>query len=160
MRILGVDPGLRYTGWGVIDGTRCLGHGVLSVPSSIQISDRLAAIYQGLMALFNEYQPSEVAIESVFVNSNGSSTMKLCMARGVAVLVPGILGIEVFEYSTTLIKKTITGHGHAQKPQVNAMVKAIISGVACQSNMDETDALAVALCHERHKTFNKFNIAC
>jgi crossover junction endodeoxyribonuclease RuvC len=124
------------------------------------MSARLAALHQGLMDIFKEYQPSEAAIESVFVNNNGDSTMKLCMARGVAVAVPGILGIEVFEYSTTLIKKTVTGHGHAQKSQVGAMVRAMISGVMLQSEMDETDALAVALCHERHKILDRFNLAC
>jgi crossover junction endodeoxyribonuclease RuvC len=123
------------------------------------MSTRLAALYQELTCLFKEYQPAEVAIESVFVNSNGDSTMKLCMARGIAMLVPGVLGVEVFEYSSTLVKKTLTGHGHAPKSQVSAIVRAMVSGITSQSAMDETDAVAVALCHEQSKMLRKLNLA-
>jgi crossover junction endodeoxyribonuclease RuvC len=121
-------------------------------------------LYEELTGVLDEYKPDEVAIESVFVNSNGHSTMKLCMARGVVMLVPGIRALRVAEYSATQIKKTLTGQGHASKSQVRMMVNATLSwrsAAATQScdRMDAADALAVAICHERYSHIKTFNLA-
>jgi crossover junction endodeoxyribonuclease RuvC len=152
MRILGIDPGLINTGWGCIDDSlRYIASGVLTVPASGSLGCRLKRLFTELTAIVEQQEPDEVAVEEVFVNRNGSSTMKLCMARGVVMVVPELQSISVCEYSSTHIKKTVTGNGQATKEQVRFLVKRILFGVEQPifGKFDATDALAAAICHVR-----------
>jgi crossover junction endodeoxyribonuclease RuvC len=130
-RILGIDPGLQRTGWGCIGAVggalEYVGHGVVSVAASLAMPLRLQHLYAELLDIIEQLKPDCVAIEEVFVNKNGASTMKLCMARGVAMLAPAMLGVDVFEYSANCVKKTVTGSGHADKSQVKFMVEQLLN---------------------------------
>lgn len=153
MRVIGLDPGLRVTGWGVIEVTgnrlRHLGDGVVRSDADASMADRLAALFDGISAVIAEYAPDEAAVEETFVNRNASSTLKLGHARGVVMLAPAKAGLPVAEYAATLVKKSIVGGGHAAKDQVGAMIRAILPG--CVLDMpDAADALAVAVCHAHH----------
>ncbi|MDR0632678.1 MAG: crossover junction endodeoxyribonuclease RuvC [Holosporales bacterium] len=156
LRIIGLDPGLRFTGWGVVEvgngNYACPGCGVVSVPAACCPAERLVRIFTELGAVFSRFDIDEAAVESVFVNQNGASSMKLCMARGVAMLVPALNGKEVFEYGANCVKKTVVGRGHASKEDVRRMVCALLSGLNGDTDRsDSTDALAIALCHAMHK---------
>jgi crossover junction endodeoxyribonuclease RuvC len=148
--ILGIDPGLRTTGWGVIDqqGSRLrhIAHGVVKSSSEDDLAQRLVQLHDGLMLVLREWQPNACAVEETFVNKNPSSTLKLGQARGVALLVPALLGVPVFEYAPNHIKKAVVGVGHADKTQVHAMVSRLLPG-AKSATSDAADALAVAICH-------------
>lgn len=153
-RILGLDPGLRRTGWGIIE---CEGSNLKYISSGVIISDqkkdlayRLAELYQGLLNVISMYDPKEAAIEETFVNDNPRSTLKLGQARGIALLAPAIKGLEVAEYTPNLIKKTVVGSGHAEKHQIQAMIKYLLPKSRFE-NADEADALAVAVCHASHR---------
>jgi crossover junction endodeoxyribonuclease RuvC len=153
MRLIGLDPGLRATGWGVIDavGNR-LGHvanGVVRTDANGALADRLKQIHDGLRAVLAEWRPAAAAVEETFVNKNANSTLKLGQARGVAMLVPALAGLQVHEYATNLIKKSVVGSGHADKDQIRAMVHRLLPGIAIDSG-DAADALAVAICHAHH----------
>lgn len=155
MKLLGLDPGLRVTGWGVItvDGNR-LSHvadGVVSVAATGGLADRLARLYRGLEAIVAEHEPDEVAVEETFVNRNPASTLKLGQARGVVLLVPALAALPVFEYSANLIKKSLVGTGHATKDQMTMMVRTLLPGAGLEK-ADAADALAVAVCHAHHRT--------
>jgi crossover junction endodeoxyribonuclease RuvC len=154
MRLMGLDPGLRHTGWGVIQavGNR-LSHvadGVISTDDTLPLAARLAQLYEGLARLIREFAPAEVAVEETFVNVNPVSTLKLGQARGVALLAPAHAGIAVAEYPPNLIKKSVVGTGHAAKEQVQMMVKTLLPGAVLNSP-DAADALAVAICHAHHR---------
>ncbi|MDR3285201.1 MAG: crossover junction endodeoxyribonuclease RuvC [Holosporales bacterium] len=158
MKIIGLDPGLRFTGWGVIEaycGRECsyVKHGVISVPISLSLPERLKYIFFELKELINSTDIDEVAVEEIFVNNNGKSTMKLCMARGVVVLVPKLCNKEIFEYTANKIKKTVVGYGHASKDEIKKMLKYTLLNFKEDKNekSDGTDALAVALCHAQHR---------
>lgn len=150
MRLLGIDPGLQKTGWGVIDvyGSRLLyvADGVIYSNSELSLADRLCQLFDGMTAVVDQYKPEEAAIEQVFVNRNPVSTLKLGQARGAVMLAPAKFGIQVFEYLPNEIKKTVTGTGHAAKQQIGMMVKILLSGVSPKQE-DSADALAVAICH-------------
>ncbi|HEY4133844.1 MAG TPA: crossover junction endodeoxyribonuclease RuvC [Alphaproteobacteria bacterium] len=153
MRVIGLDPGLRVTGWGVIEVVdnrlRHLGDGVVRSDADAPIAERLTALYDGLMAVIAQYAPDEAAIEETFVNRNASSTLKLGLARGVVLLAPAKAGLTVAEYAATLVKKSVVGGGHAAKDQVGAMIRILLPG--CTLDMpDAADALAVAVCHAHH----------
>jgi len=153
MRLLGLDPGLRRTGWGVIDasGNRLswIADGVIAVPDAPALAERLAALYRALAALIERHAPDEAAVEETFVNKNPASTLKLGLARGVVLLAPAERGLPVHEYSANLIKKSVVGVGHAEKAQVQMMVRRLLPG--CRgASADATDALAVAICHAHH----------
>jgi crossover junction endodeoxyribonuclease RuvC len=158
MRILGIDPGLVHTGWGVIETTssanQFLAAGVIKPKPSAPISDRLAQIHNELMAVLFEYQPDSAAIEDTFVNKNPASALKLGMARGVAFSCPGIHKIACVQYSPNQIKKSVVGAGHATKDQINHMVQ-IILGVRQSLNEHSADALAVAITHQHHISSHK-----
>ncbi|GHS91852.1 crossover junction endodeoxyribonuclease RuvC [Alphaproteobacteria bacterium] len=163
-RILGLDPGLRFTGWGCVEGQGGAfvykGHGVIPVPPLFSMAERLGYLFKQLQEILKQSEPSEVALEEVFINKNGESTMKLCMARGVVMLVPATLGIPVFEYGANAAKKTITGRGHAEKAQVKAMVEFLLPPFKTAqterlAKEDCSDALAVALCHAQNRKFAK-----
>ena len=155
MRLLGFDPGLRRTGWGVIetDGWRLshLGNGVVESRADQPMERRLADIYSGLRAVLDEWRPEEAAVEESFVNANPVATLKLGQARGVVLLAPGLHGIPVFEYAPNQVKKAVVGNGHAAKEQIHVMVRHLLPGVAL-AGPDAADALAVAICHAHRAT--------
>ncbi len=153
MKLIGLDPGLRLTGWGVIqvDGNRLrhVAHGVVRVDPSGALADRLRVLYDGVAAIVAEQQPVEAAVEETFVNVNQGSTLKLGQARGVVMLAPARAGLPVFEYAANLVKKSVTGAGHADKRQIAMMVSRLLPG--CDADGDAADALAVAICHAHHR---------
>ena len=153
MRLLGLDPGLRHTGWGVIEaaGNR-LSHvadGVVHSDGRQKLAERLVALFRQLNEILDRYAPDEAAVEETFVNKNPSSTLKLGVARGVVLLAPAARGIPVAEYSANLVKKSVVGAGHAEKAQVQLMVRRLLPGCAVVK-ADAADALAVAICHAHH----------
>jgi len=153
MRVLGLDPGLRHTGWGVIDiaGNR-LSHvadGVVRAPLDGALAARLVVLFRQLVAVLEEFRPDEAAVEESFVNKNPASTLKLGVARGIALLAPAERGLPVAEYSANLIKKSVVGAGHAEKAQVQLMVRRLLPG-SPTTGPDAADALAVAICHAHH----------
>ena len=151
MRILGLDPGLRHTGWGVIDkaGNRFtfVAAGVINPDVDLSLAKRLAELHESLVKVIQDYCPDAVAVEETFVNKNPSSTLKLGQARGVVLMTPACMNIDVAEYTPNQIKKSITGVGHAEKVQVDMMVHKLVSGVPDKLPPDAADALAMALCH-------------
>ena len=154
IRILGIDPGLRRTGWGMIaiDGNRLrfLACGSLATDTSTPLSDRLLAIHRGLSAVVETHAPDEAAVEATFVNKDASATLKLGQARGIAMLVPAIAGLPVAEYAPNLVKKTIVGAGHGEKAQVRMMIGVLLPKADPRSD-DAADALAIAVCHAHHR---------
>src|SRR2546430_1912238 len=153
MRVLGLDPGLRHTGWGVIDvaGNRLsqVADGVVHAPVDLPLSERLVALFRQLSEVLERFRPDEAAVEESFVNMNAASTLKLGVARGVVLLVPAERGVPVAEYSANLVKKSVVGAGHAEKAQVQMMVRRLLPGCAIVE-ADAADALAVAICHAQH----------
>jgi crossover junction endodeoxyribonuclease RuvC len=153
MRVVGLDPGLRHTGWGIIDvaGNR-LSHvadGVVHAPVDLPLAERLSALFRQVLDVIERFKPDEAAVEESFVNKNPASTLKLGVARGVVLLAPAERGLKVSEYSTNLVKKSVVGAGHAEKSQVQLMVRRLLPGCAIAS-ADAADALAVAICHAHH----------
>jgi len=153
MRLIGLDPGLRLTGWGVIDvdGNRLrhVAHGVIKVAADRSLAERLCELFDGIAAVIAAQQPAEAAVEETFVNVNPSSTLKLGQARGVVLLAPARAGVPVFEYAANLVKKSLTGAGHAEKQQIAMMVGRLLPGI--EATADSADALAVAICHAHHR---------
>ena len=153
MRVLGLDPGLRHTGWGVIDvsGNRLtrIADGVVHAATDIPLAMRLVSLFRQIVAVIESFQPDEAAVEETFVNRNPASTLKLGVARGVVLLAPAERGLPVAEYSANLIKKAVVGAGHAEKAQVQMMVRRILPGSGI-SAPDAADALAVAICNAHH----------
>ena len=159
MRVLGLDPGLRHTGWGVIDvdGNRLthVADGVASAPTDLPIGERLVVLFRQLGEVLERFRPDEAAVEETFVNRNPASTLKLGVARGVVLLAPAERGVPVAEYSTNLVKKSVVGAGHAEKAQVQLMVRRLLPGCAVVK-ADAADALAVAICHAHHSATMNF----
>lgn len=152
MQLIGFDPGLRHTGWGVIDaaGNR-LSHvadGVVHTNDKRSLAERLGELYRQLNEVLDRFAPDAAAVEETFVNKNPSSTLRLGMARGVVLLAPAERGLPVFEYATNLVKKSVVGSGHADKAQVQMMVRRLLPGA--RGDEDASDALAVAICHAHH----------
>src|SRR5580693_427025 len=147
IRILGIDPGLRRTGWGVVEiaGNRLgyLGCGSVRTRDNDGLGARLVAIHEGLTRIVEKFRPDEAAVEATFVNKDAGATLKLGQARGVAMLVPAIAGVPVAEYAPNLVKKTIVGVGHGEKAQVRMMISVLLPKADPQSD-DAADALAVA----------------
>jgi crossover junction endodeoxyribonuclease RuvC len=154
IRILGIDPGLRRTGWGVvaIEGSRLsfLGCGSLASDDKVALSLRLVSIHDGLQRVVVAHAPDEAAVEATFVNRDAAATLKLGQARGIAMLVPALAGLPVAEYAPNLVKKTIVGAGHCEKVQIRMMVKVLLPKADPQSD-DAADALAVAVTHAHHR---------
>ena len=157
MRLIGLDPGLRLTGWGVIDveGNRLrhVAHGVVKVAGDRPLAERLAELFEAIAAVVAAQQPLEAAVEETFVNINPGSTLKLGQARGVVLLAPARAGLPVFEYAANLVKKSVVGTGHADKRQIAMMVGVLLPGV--EASADAADALAVAICHAHHRATAK-----
>ena len=149
-RILGLDPGLRLTGWGIVesDGHRLrhVANGVVKSTDSLSLAERLRELHEGLQSVIETWHPHEAAIEETFVNKNPASTLKLGQARGVVMLAPALAGLPVAEYAPNAIKKTVVGVGHAAKDQIHAMIQVLLPGVKV-AGADAADALAVAICH-------------
>jgi len=157
MRILGIDPGLQKTGWGIIESE---GHrlsfvacGLVKTNAGLTLPDRLAQIDNGINAVLDQFKPDQAAIEETFVNTNAASSLKLGSARGVAMVVPARQGLIVGEYPANLVKKSVVGAGKAGKDQVGMMIRTLLP--ACgEIGEDEADALAVAICHAHHAHSN------
>jgi crossover junction endodeoxyribonuclease RuvC len=154
IRILGIDPGLRRTGWGMIAiaGSRLsfVACGSLTTDDKAALAARLLAIHDGLTAIIKAHAPDEAAVEATFVNKDAVATLKLGQARGIAMLVPAIAGLPVAEYAPNLVKKTIVGAGHGEKAQVRMMISVLLPRADPRSE-DAADALAIAVCHAHHR---------
>lgn len=155
IRIIGIDPGLRRTGWGVIetDGVRLVyvASGLVTSEAADGLAFRLRALFEGLSSVIAAWRPAEAAVEETFVNDNARATLKLGQARGMALLAPAMKGLEVAEYAPNLIKKSVVGAGHAEKRQIQAMIGFLLPKARFES-ADEADALAIAVCHANHRT--------
>jgi crossover junction endodeoxyribonuclease RuvC len=162
IRIIGIDPGLRRTGWGVIDtdGVRLAFVSCGSVVSNDAegLGPRLRQIFDGLSEVLARLQPKEAAIEQTFVNRDATATLKLGQARGIALLVPALLGIEIAEYAPNAVKKTVIGAGHGDKVQIRAMVKCLLPRAAPDS-ADAADALAIAITHAHSRAWRRLEEA-
>lgn len=155
IRILGVDPGLRRTGWGIVvmrgNALGFVASGTIKAPLDGDLARRLLAIHEGLAEVVGAHTPDEAAVEQTFVNRDGAATLKLGQARGIAMLVPAQAGLDVAEYAPNLVKKTIVGAGHAEKGQIRAMVRVLLPRATFDSD-DAADALAIAICHAHHRS--------
>jgi len=149
MRLLGLDPGLRITGWGIIEiegqRLRHVAHGTVRSQGELTLAQRLGELFLGIQQVIAQYQPAEAAIEATFVNKNPESTLKLGHARGGVMLAPAHVGLPVHEYGANQVKKSVVGAGHAGKEQVAQMVRRLLPGT--NADADAADALAVAICH-------------
>ena len=154
IRIIGIDPGLRNTGWGIIgvQGTRLsyVADGTIKSDATAPLAERLLQLHEQLRDVVASFAPDEAAVEETFVNKDARATLKLGQARGIAMLVPAQAGLSVAEYAPNLIKKTVVGAGHADKHQIQAMVKILLPR-AMPNSADSADALAIAICHAQHR---------
>jgi len=154
IRILGIDPGLRRTGWGVVDvlGNRLMfvACGSVETDSKAALAERLVVIHDGLARVIADHKPHEAAVEQTFVNRDAVATLKLGQARGIAMLVPARAGVSVAEYAPNLVKKTIVGAGHGEKAQIRMMVGVLLPKADPQTD-DAADALAIAMTHAHHR---------
>ncbi|KAB2919618.1 MAG: crossover junction endodeoxyribonuclease RuvC [Hyphomicrobiaceae bacterium] len=155
IRIIGIDPGLRRTGWGVIesDGVRLsyVASGLITSDGEDDLAYRLRELYEGLSGVIASFKPQEAAVEETFVNKDARATLKLGQARGMALLAPARKGLRVSEYPPNVVKKTVVGAGHAEKKQIQVMVGFLLPKAKFES-ADEADALAIAICHASHRT--------
>ncbi len=153
--LLGIDPGLRYTGWGLIEShgnrLRHIADGVIATDAATPVPERLKILHDGLMALLELHHPAEAAVEETYVNRNGAATLKLGYARGVALLAPALAGVPVTEYAAKTVKMAVVGTGGADKDQVEMMVRRLLPGATIRRS-DASDALAVAICHAHHRS--------
>ena len=154
IRILGIDPGLRKTGWGVVvsEGSRLsfVACGCIESDGAAPLGERLRQLHEGLQRVLATQKPHEAAVEETFINRDPQSALKLGQARGIALVVPALAGLDVAEYAANLVKKTVVGVGHADKKQVQAMIRVLLPK-AETSSADAADALAVAICHAQHR---------
>ncbi|MCV6594957.1 MAG: crossover junction endodeoxyribonuclease RuvC [Silicimonas sp.] len=149
MRVMGLDPGLRALGWGIVDvaGSKLthVANGICRTNTG-DLGPRLVSLYDQLHRVWAAYEPQAAAVEMTFVNKDGAGTLKLGQARGIAMLVPSQAGIDVGEYAPNAVKKAVVGVGHADKKQVDHMVRMQLPGVKIEGP-DAADALAIAICH-------------
>jgi crossover junction endodeoxyribonuclease RuvC len=154
IRIIGIDPGLRRTGWGVVEtlgnSLRFVASGTVRSDDKAALASRLRQLHDGLVAVLHEHMPQEAAVEATFVNKDAAATLKLGQARGVAMLVPALAGLAVAEYAPNAVKKTVIGVGHGDKKQIHMMVKVLMPRASFDSD-DAADALAIAICHAHHR---------
>jgi crossover junction endodeoxyribonuclease RuvC len=153
MRVLGLDPGLRHTGWGVIEAEgnhlRHVANGVVVSDAKADLAERLLQLHRGIGEVVAAHRPDTAAVEVTLANKNPSSTLKLGMARGIALLTPALAGLSVAEYLPMIVKKAVVGTGHADKQQVAMMVARLLPGCVV-AKADAADALAVAICHAHY----------
>jgi len=154
VRIIGIDPGLRRCGWGVIESEgnrlRFVAAGTIMPAVDIGLPERLRALFEGLSETIRRFEPDEAAVEETFVSAGARSALQLGQARGVALMTPAALGLRVGEYAANLVKKSIVGTGHADKTQIQMMVKILLP-TAEFKGADAADALAIAICHAHHR---------
>jgi crossover junction endodeoxyribonuclease RuvC len=154
IRILGIDPGLRRTGWGMVEiagnSLSFIGCGSVTTRTEDTLAARLLAIHDGLMRILDEFRPDEAAVETTFVNKDAKATLKLGQARGIAMVVPAKAGVPVAEYAPNLVKKSIVGAGHGDKAQIRMMIGVLLPK-ADPSSDDAADALAIAVTHAHHR---------
>ena len=155
IRIIGIDPGLRRTGWGIVesDGVRLsyVASGLLTSDGDNELAYRLRELYDGLSSVIASFKPQEAAIEETFVNKDARATLKLGQARGIALLAPARQGLHIAEYPPNVVKKAVVGVGHAEKKQVQVMIGFLLPKASFDS-ADEADALAIAVCHANHRS--------
>jgi crossover junction endodeoxyribonuclease RuvC len=153
-RIIGIDPGLRRTGWGVIEveGSRLsfVACGCVESSDKLSLAERLRQLHAGLTEVIARLAPGEAAVEETFVNKDPRATLKLGQARGIAMLVPALAGLDVAEYAANLVKKTVVGAGHADKKQVQMMIRVLLPK-SDAATADAADALAIAITHAQHR---------
>jgi len=153
-RIIGIDPGLRRTGWGMVESVgnslRFLAAGTVRSNSSDDLASRLCQLHDGLADVLDGYGPHEAAVEATFVNKDAGATLKLGQARGIAMLVPALAGLPVAEYAPNAVKKSVIGVGHGDKKQIHMMVKVLMPKATFDTD-DAADALAIAICHAHHR---------
>lgn len=154
IRIIGIDPGLRRTGWGLVEAQgnslRFVASGTVRSEDKADLATRLCQLHDGLSAILSGYQPEEAAVEQTFVNKDATATLKLGQARGVAMLVPALAGLAVAEYAPNAVKKAVIGVGHGDKKQIHMMVKVLMPKASFDTD-DAADALAIAICHAHHR---------
>lgn len=159
IRIIGIDPGLRRTGWGVIksvgNSLHFVGAGTVTSNDKLDLASRLCQLHEGLTAVLHQMMPDEAAVEHTFVNKDATATLKLGQARGIALLVPAQAGLRVAEYAPNAVKKSVIGVGHGEKQQIHMMVKVLMPRASFDTS-DAADALAIAICHahNRHSLYN------
>ncbi len=162
VRIIGIDPGLRRTGWGVIDtignSLRFVGSGTVTSDGDMDLASRLCQLHDGLAEVVHAYKPDEAAVEQTFVNKDAVATLKLGQARGVVMLVPARAGLPVSEYAPNAVKKSVIGVGHGEKQQIHMMLKILMPKVEFKGN-DAADALAIAICHAHNRGGNRMRQA-
>ena len=154
IRILGIDPGLRRTGWGVVavkgSSLGFVAAGTVGSDGSADLAERLVQLHGGLLAVIGAHAPDEAAVEATFVNRDAAATLKLGQARGIAMLAPAQAGLPVAEYAPNQVKKTVVGTGHGGKAQIRMMVSVLLPKARFDSD-DAADALAIAICHAHHR---------
>ncbi|MBX9453521.1 MAG: crossover junction endodeoxyribonuclease RuvC [Neoaquamicrobium sediminum] len=154
IRVIGIDPGLRRTGWGVVEAQgntlRFVAAGTVRSNDKDDLASRLRQIHDGLSAIVHGQMPHEAAVEQTFVNKDATATLKLGQARGVAMLVPALAGLSVAEYAPNAVKKAVIGVGHGDKKQIHMMVRVLMPRASFDSD-DAADALAIAICHVHHR---------
>lgn len=157
MKILGIDPGLQKCGWGIIfvngSSLKYIASGLIKPKAALSLASRLALIHEGLADIINLHGPEAASVEETFVNKNPASALKLGQARGAALAVPALYGLDVAEYSANKIKKSLVGNGHASKDQVGHMIRTLLPTCG-QVSEDEADALAAAITHAHYNAWN------
>lgn len=154
IRIIGIDPGLRRTGWGVVESIgnslSFVAAGTVTSDATLDLASRLCQLYEGLSTIVHGYKPDEAAVEQTFVNKDAVATLKLGQARGIAMVVPALAGLKVAEYAPNAVKKAVIGVGHGDKKQIHMMVKVLMPRATFDTE-DAADALAIAICHTHHR---------
>lgn len=154
IRIIGIDPGLRRTGWGLVEvlgnSLRFVGSGTVRSDDKADLASRLCQLHDGLSQVVHAHMPHEAAVEQTFVNKDAAATLKLGQARGIAMLVPALAGLSVAEYAPNAVKKAVIGVGHGDKKQIHMMVRVLMPKASFDGD-DAADALAIAICHAHHR---------
>ena len=162
IRIMGIDPGLRRTGWGIVESLgnslRFVAAGTVRSDDKAALATRLCQLHEGLAKVLRAMAPQEAAVEQTFVNKDAASTLKLGQARGIAMLVPALAGLPVAEYAPNAVKKTVIGVGHGDKKQIHMMVKVLLPKASFDGD-DAADALAIAICHAHHRQSVAYRMA-
>ncbi|KGF68394.1 Holliday junction resolvase [Hoeflea sp. BAL378] len=162
IRIMGIDPGLRNSGWGIVDtlgnSLRFVASGTVKSDNKLDLASRLRQLFDGLEEVLHQFQPFEAAVENTFVNKDATATLKLGQARGIAMVVPARAGLRVAEYAPNAVKKAVIGVGHGDKKQIHMMVKVLMPKASFDSD-HAADALAIAICHAHHRTSPAWRMA-
>ncbi len=162
IRIIGIDPGLRRTGWGIVEtfgnSLRFVAAGTVRSDDKANLASRLCQLHDGLADVLHQAMPHEAAVEQTFVNKDAAATLKLGQARGIAMLVPARAGLTVAEYAPNAVKKAVIGVGHGDKKQIHMMVRVLMPKASFDTD-DAADALAIAICHAHHRQSAAYRLA-